>query len=105
MKKLGLLIVALQLMVAAMYAQPTKPAIIEGTNERDLKGPVILYKVEEGELVECATSTLYAEGQFAFAVPSCREGFYYISDTFYRWKINRVYLKPGDHLNLALKEK
>jgi hypothetical protein len=66
MKKLAILFFALQLMVASIHAQSTKPAIIEGTNGRDLKGPLILFKVEEGEKVECASSKLYADGKFAF---------------------------------------
>ena len=105
MKKLSILFFALQLMVASIHAQSTKPAIIEGTNGRDFKGPLILFKVEDGEKVECASSKLYADDKFAFAVPSCPEGFYYISDTFYRWRFTRVYLKPGDHLNLTLKDR
>jgi thiol-disulfide isomerase/thioredoxin len=94
----------MQLGFASVHAQATKTATIEGTNGRDLKGPVILFRVEDGEKVECATSTLYAEDKFAFAVPDCPEGFYYISDTLYRWRFTRVYLKPGDHLKVTLQD-
>src|SRR5687767_9174722 len=104
-KKLVLLCCALHLVMSSIHAQSTKPAIIEGTNGRDVKGAVILlFRVEDGEKLECATSKLNAEGKFAFAVPDCPEGFYYISDTLYRFRFTRVYLKPGDHLNLTLKD-
>jgi len=105
MKKLGLLFFAFQMMIANVQAQSMMPATIEGRNERDVKsGLILLFSVVDGEKVQCASSIMYEDGSFAFAVPNCPEGFYYISDTLIKHRFTRVYLKPGDHLNLTIKD-
>ncbi|MES2005904.1 MAG: TlpA disulfide reductase family protein [Bacteroidota bacterium] len=105
MKKSGLLFFVLQLaLIISLQAQPGKMAIIEGQNGREFKLPVVLYNVQEGVKEIYATSNLTPQNKFAFAVPDCIEGFYYITDTM-KWRFTRIYLKPGDHLELILKDK
>jgi thiol-disulfide isomerase/thioredoxin len=105
MKKLALLCCALQLIMTSIHAQPAGLATIEGTNDRDVKSALmLLFRVEDGEKVKYATSALVGENKFAFAIPACPEGFYYISDTLYQFRFTRVYLKPGDYVNLTLKD-
>ncbi|MES2332024.1 MAG: TlpA disulfide reductase family protein [Bacteroidota bacterium] len=105
MKKSGLLFFVAQfVLIAVLHAQPGKITIIEGENGRDIKFPVILYNVQEGNKEMYASSNLTSQNKFAFAIPDCIEGFYYITDTLKR-RFTRVYLKPGDHLVMTLKEK
>src|SRR4030095_12575469 len=66
---------------------------------------LILYKVVEGNKVACGRvmDLRNEQSEFAFAVPLTREGLYYISDPTGWWYV-RVYLKPGDQLNLKINE-
>lgn len=104
MKKYLVLIFAWQLALTNLYAQPSKLTIVEGENGRDFQLPVIIYKVNDGEKEVYASSNLTADNKFAFAIPDCSEGFYYLTDTLER-RFTRIYLKPGDHLVLILKDK
>ncbi|MGN7822160.1 TlpA family protein disulfide reductase [Chitinophaga sp. 22536] len=74
-------------------------AVIQGQAPEKAK-KVTLYAVEEGRKSEIANAMVDEQHAFAFAIPSPKEGFYYLSvgtrgDT-------RIYLKPGDQLKLKL---
>jgi thiol-disulfide isomerase/thioredoxin len=105
MKKIKIVVLAV-FAVLAVAAQPanTKLTVISGTNERGVKIPVILYSVKSGEMTQYATTTLNGNNQFAFALPDCKPGFYYLTDTV-KWRYTRIYLKPGDKLDITLRDK
>ena len=54
--------------------------IVSGHMKNENSRSVILYRVIEGKKAEYATTVLDADNNFAFALTSGKEGFYYISD-------------------------
>lgn len=112
-KATGLLTVmaAITLNVAAQKTQaPMKikgnMAVIEGAVTRSYVKNVKLYRAYEGNYKELASAVLDEKGNYAFAVPDPKEGFYYISDCLGggREISTRVYLKPGTSMILNLKD-
>ncbi|RFS23351.1 AhpC/TSA family protein [Chitinophaga silvatica] len=79
------------------------PSIIQGKVTNDQIRKVTLYAVVEGRKEEIATAKLNDQQAFAFAVPSPKEGFYYVS-TGIRGGDARIYLKPGDNLSLIVED-
>ncbi|QJB34385.1 redoxin domain-containing protein [Chitinophaga oryzae] len=74
-------------------------AVIQGQAPEKAK-KITLYAVQEGRKTEIANAMVNEQQAFAFAVPSPKEGFYYLSagnrgDT-------RIYLKPGEQLKLKM---
>jgi thiol-disulfide isomerase/thioredoxin len=77
------------------------PSVIQGKFTNDKIRKVSLYAVVEGRKEEIATSKVNEDQAFAFAVPSPKEGFYYISIGS-RGGDTRIYLKKGDKLTLTI---
>jgi thiol-disulfide isomerase/thioredoxin len=63
----------------------------------------ILFEVIEGKRVEYASTKLGSAKDFGFALPTVKEGFYYLSDQSKR-RFTRIYLKQNDKLELSLTE-
>src|SRR5690606_217750 len=70
---------------------------------RENASSVILYKVIEGKRSEYASTKLDDDKKFAFALPSLREGFYYLADQR-KNSFTRIYLTTGEKLELQLNE-
>jgi thiol-disulfide isomerase/thioredoxin len=99
MKKIYLLF-CLAYVCAGGYAQVT---IVKGADNRSVPRPLTFFSVNEGGKAVYASTRLDNENGFAFAIPHCEEGFYYISDTMKREFI-RIYLKKGENLDITLKD-
>ncbi|HVI44838.1 MAG TPA: TlpA disulfide reductase family protein [Chitinophaga sp.] len=81
---------------------PTSPlSVIQGKTGNDKATKITLFKVTEGRKTEIATAFVNEQHAFAFALPSPKEGFYYLSDGG-RDGDTRIYLKSGDQLQLSL---
>src|SRR3954467_3158188 len=82
--------------VAVVTGEWNKNFSLKGTSRE-----LILYKVSEGNKVAYGKVVDMSNDhpKFAFAVPLTSEGLYYISDPTGWWYV-RIYLKPGDQLNL-----
>jgi thiol-disulfide isomerase/thioredoxin len=63
---------------------------------------ISLQNVEDGAMVSCNSVQTSSEGSFEIACHVKQEGFYYLSTV--RWRA-RVYLKPGDRLQLDIDHK
>lgn len=91
------------LSAGSMRAQSGGITIIDGKMDKKYTKTAILYRVSEGTMVEYASETLDTSGEFAFAVPKLREGFYYLGDNLgYRTIPVRMYLKPGDQVHVSV---
>jgi thiol-disulfide isomerase/thioredoxin len=77
--------------------------LVQGSFNKDKVQQVVLCGVQEGEKYELATSRLSEGKQFAFAIPGIKKGFYYLSDQYKR-TFTRIYLKPGDKINIQIDE-
>jgi thiol-disulfide isomerase/thioredoxin len=77
--------------------------LVQGSFNKDKVQQVVLCGVQEGEKYELATSRLSDGKQFAFAIPEVKKGFYYLSDQHKR-TFTRIYLKPGDKINIQVNE-
>jgi thiol-disulfide isomerase/thioredoxin len=86
--------------VAVVTGEWNKNFSLKGTSKE-----LILYKVSEGNKVAYGkvVDMTNEHPEFAFAVPLTSEGLYYISDPTGWWYV-RIYLKPGDQLNLEIDE-
>ncbi|MDI3319797.1 TlpA family protein disulfide reductase [Pinibacter soli] len=105
MKKITIVICFVIGLMSGALAQKNTTAIIQGENARDIKTPLELFAVKEGAKEKIAVSYLNKDGNFAFAIPNCEEGLYYICDTVYTWYSSRFYLKPGDNVTIKFKDK
>ncbi|HYC28313.1 MAG TPA: DUF4369 domain-containing protein, partial [Chitinophagaceae bacterium] len=76
-------------------------ALVSGTINKGTTRTVILFEVIEGKKAEYASIKLSDDNRFAFALPSVKEGFYYISDQS-KNNFTRVYLKRGDRLEVEI---
>ncbi len=83
---------------------PAPLTIVQGKVDNPKITAITLYGVAEGRKTEYATTRLSAGNSFALAVPELKEGFYYVTDNFKR-DYHRIYLKPGDQLQLSFTEK
>ncbi|HEX7846623.1 MAG TPA: TlpA disulfide reductase family protein [Chitinophagaceae bacterium] len=77
--------------------------LISGQVNRENAVSVFLYKVVEGKRTEYASTRLDGDKAFAFALPSVKEGFYYLADQRKNSYI-RIYLTAGEKLELQLTE-
>jgi thiol-disulfide isomerase/thioredoxin len=68
----------------------------------NINSPITLHKVVDGALVSNSSFMTNSEGEFEIPCPVKQEGFYYLSTL--RWK-TRVYLKPGEKLELDIDNK
>jgi thiol-disulfide isomerase/thioredoxin len=102
MKKICLLLCTIYA-CAGGYAQATKLTIVRGVVNKDNQRPMMLFSVKEGEKIAYASTHLDNKNNFAFAIPNCEEGFYYLTDTV-KMEFTRIYLKPGENLELSLEE-
>lgn len=102
MKKIGCLI-ALFLGLVLSASATGGFTVVSGHINRENTSSVILYEVIEGKRVEYASTKLDANQDFAFALQSVKEGFYYIS-TQSKKDFTRIYLIPGEQLNLQIGE-
>ncbi|WP_143308583.1 TlpA family protein disulfide reductase [Chitinophaga vietnamensis] len=97
-------VVACMALPGALLAQ--KPArvpvtVIQGISADVKVEKITLLAVEEGKTKEVASAWVDDKHAFAFALPHPQEGFYYLSSAA-RSNGVRVYLKPGDQLNVEL---
>ncbi|MBC9910880.1 TlpA family protein disulfide reductase [Chitinophaga varians] len=75
-------------------------AVIQGQAPEKVK-KITLFAVEEGRKAEIANAMVDEQHAFAFAIPSPKEGFYYLS-VGDRSADTRIYIKPGDQLKLKM---
>jgi hypothetical protein len=75
--------------------------IVQGKVDNAKATTILLYDVAEGRKKEYASTRLNGQYAFALAVPELKEGFYYVTDNFKR-SYHRIYLKPGDQLQLKV---
>lgn len=75
--------------------------IVQGKVDNAKATTILLYDVAEGRKKEYASTRLNEQHAFALAVPELKEGFYYVTDNFKR-SYHRIYLKPGDQLQLKV---
>jgi thiol-disulfide isomerase/thioredoxin len=101
MKKISFFLLAVVVSIG-VYANDAMTTI-QGQMNRENAISVILYQVIEGKKVEYATTKLDANNEFAFALPSVKEGFYYLADQRKRDFI-RIYLTAGEKLVLEINE-
>lgn len=102
MKRISPVLIAIILSIISHSAKANiELTIVSGHMNRESSRAVHLYQVIEGKKVELSSTQLDAENNFAFALTSVREGFYYISDQGRR-EFTRIYLKAGDKLELEL---
>lgn len=74
-------------------------AIVKGSFVDYKPGEMYLFKSLNGSRVKCGTAKVTADGGFGLVASVREEGMYYLSDES-RWWMIRVYLKPGDNLEL-----
>ncbi len=98
----ALLLVFYCLFVAQVFAQ-NNITLVWGTINKENARSIILYEVIEGKRSEYANTRLDSENRFAFALPSVKEGFYYLSDQ-YKNNFTRIYLRNGEKLELQIHE-
>ncbi|PSL49249.1 thiol-disulfide isomerase/thioredoxin [Chitinophaga niastensis] len=79
-------------------------SIIQGKVSDEKVGKITLYAVVEGRKEEVANTLVDQQHAFAFAMPAPQEGFYYLSATGKRGHDTRVYVKPGDQLQITLND-
>jgi thiol-disulfide isomerase/thioredoxin len=77
----------------------TPIAVVSGKMNEFKSGEMILYKAEDGKRAKYATYQKKKDKQFAFAIPLNEAGLYYLSDQS-SWFYIRLYLKPGEHVEL-----
>lgn len=89
-------------MITGLQAQNSL-TLVQGTFNKENTQSVVLFDVRDGEKVVYATTRLAKDNQFAFALPRIEKGFYYVTNqeknTFLR-----IYLKPGDKINVQVEE-
>lgn len=96
----------------ALTAAPSAPALAAPEPVTLLRGSlqtreakmekIFLYDAAEGRHRELASARI-DNRRFAFAVQSLPEGFYYVGDQARR-RFHRLYLKPGEQLDLRLND-
>lgn len=98
MKKNLLLIPALSLAMLANagFECYGKPVVISGKWGREKLPYVTLYRLENGNLKEVATSEIPTDSAFYFALKPRREGFYFIGESKHALNQYAFYLKPQD---------
>ena len=106
-KKLGgcllAMLAALQWIPAS--AKQRSNTIIEGNITRTHATTAYLYSVWEGNYEEVAQQHINSNGNFAFAVPDLKAGFYYVGTNMYqKMEVTRLYVKPGDQLELQISD-
>jgi len=101
MKKLSLIILAF--VSCILIANGQNISVISGTWDRHKPENIKLFKIENGNLYELASSKLSGEGKFLFAFSPEKEGYYSIglSTNIPRNRFN-FYFKPGDQLNVKI---
>jgi thiol-disulfide isomerase/thioredoxin len=89
-------ILSLAMLGNSVAAYCGNPIVISGKWGRGALPAVSLYRLENGDLKEVATSEVAADSGFYFACKPQREGFYFIGES--RRAVNRYafYLKPQD---------
>ncbi|GGH56803.1 thiol-disulfide isomerase/thioredoxin [Filimonas zeae] len=108
MKK-GLWLTALAVTAAGLsLCAQTVPAIICGRAAESSAEGLQLMETVNGKMVAYATTRFDSEKRFAFALPQPKEGFYYLV-AMSKGKAGRdfirVYLKPGEQIELNITDK
>jgi len=95
-----LLLVSIGLFVKSFANNNPMPvAVVSGKMNEFKSGEMILYKAEDGMRVKYASYQKKKDNQFAFAIPLRKAGLFYLSDQS-GWFYIRLYLKPGDQVEL-----
>lgn len=104
MKKISSFMLAAVCCVSSLFAYANDAmTTIQGHVSKENTMSVILYQVIEGKKAEYANTKLDANNEFAFALPSVKEGFYYLTDQRKKDFI-RIYLTAGEKLELKINE-
>ena len=101
MKKLLAVLLLLCSNYLCFAKTPASYAIIKGHMNEFRQGEIVLFKAKDGNRAKVATVQNTEDNKFVFMVPVAEEGLYYLSDQSNWWYV-RLYLKPGDQLELNI---
>ena len=105
MKNLLLPILLVLFLASCGEQKPEGPAMVKGKWSRKVKAEKLnLYKVENGNLHEVASSAIGADSTFTFAFEPEKGNFYYIGVNPMPKNRYAFYLKPGDNLNFTIND-
>ena len=99
--RISFLVPLLALIFTACGGQDTPYAYVNGKFSNEKSKKVYLYTVNNGEMIEYASTSVSADSSFAFALKPNDYGFYYVGTL----KNNqRVWLSPGTSVELKINE-